>query len=162
MTELAKPEKVQLWTLEEAATFLNVSKETVRLRALDKTIPSCRIGRLVRFDPDLLRGWVRDQSSVQSGTTASQPEGDERRAPGADSAGETMILIEKGLTGYLLKRGDTGRWYLKYQPPTRKGWVWRSTKERSPASSASRARDPAASIGVSDRLSHLHHDARTA
>jgi excisionase family DNA binding protein len=46
----------------EAAVALGISPRLLRQLESRGQIPSCRIGRLVRYSPDALSDWVREQS----------------------------------------------------------------------------------------------------
>ena len=48
------------------AEFLNVSKSWVYQAAASGTLPSTRVGAALRFDPDVIRKWVRGETSAPS------------------------------------------------------------------------------------------------
>jgi excisionase family DNA binding protein len=53
----------QLWTVDHVAGFLGVSPKTVRKWQLNGAIPFIKLGgKLVRFDPDVIRLWVEGQT----------------------------------------------------------------------------------------------------
>lgn len=54
-------EKIQLMTIEEAATFLNLKVSKLRKDIFNKTIPHYKIGALIRFKKDELIKWVEDK-----------------------------------------------------------------------------------------------------
>jgi excisionase family DNA binding protein len=41
-----------LWTVDDAARYLQVSSRTIRRRIADRTLPVVRLGRVVRLHPD--------------------------------------------------------------------------------------------------------------
>jgi excisionase family DNA binding protein len=41
-----------LWTVDDLARYLRVSKRTITRRVADGSLPAVRTGRLVRFDPE--------------------------------------------------------------------------------------------------------------
>jgi excisionase family DNA binding protein len=45
-------------TVEEAADFLDLSRNTLYLAAREGRIPSFKVGALIRFDLDELRAWL--------------------------------------------------------------------------------------------------------
>ena len=45
-----------------AAKLLDISERMLRQLESRGQIPSCRIGRLVRYSPEALSDWVREQS----------------------------------------------------------------------------------------------------
>jgi excisionase family DNA binding protein len=48
----------RLLTLQEAAAFLGIGRNTLYLAAREGRIPSFKVGSLVRFDLDELRAWL--------------------------------------------------------------------------------------------------------
>lgn len=52
-----------LWDVGDVAAYLNVSRSSVRRRVEASEIPYVRIGNLLRFDPDTIREWVKQQHS---------------------------------------------------------------------------------------------------
>jgi excisionase family DNA binding protein len=48
-----------LWTANDVATFLRVSRSWVYHRAEAGELPCLRIGGLVRFDPEAIRAFAR-------------------------------------------------------------------------------------------------------
>ncbi|OGQ86255.1 MAG: hypothetical protein A2289_01930 [Deltaproteobacteria bacterium RIFOXYA12_FULL_58_15] len=48
-----------LWTVKEVAAFLQMSESWVSKRAADDSLPTIRIGRAVRFEPEAIRAWAR-------------------------------------------------------------------------------------------------------
>lgn len=54
-------EEERLWTVAEAAAYLNLSKSFVYQASLCGTLSCVRIGSRVRFDPATLRAWVRGE-----------------------------------------------------------------------------------------------------
>jgi excisionase family DNA binding protein len=53
-----------LWTVAEVAAFLKVSRSFVYQACAAKTIPHVRVGTALRFDPVVLRAWVRGEHAV--------------------------------------------------------------------------------------------------
>jgi excisionase family DNA binding protein len=47
-----------LLTVAQAAQFLNVTESGLRRMILERRIPSYRVGKLVRFDPDQLSAFL--------------------------------------------------------------------------------------------------------
>lgn len=52
----------RLMNLSEAAEFLHIDPDTLRSLARRGRVPAMKVGRQWRFDPTLLREWVREQS----------------------------------------------------------------------------------------------------
>jgi excisionase family DNA binding protein len=50
-----------LWTAVEVAAYLRASRSWVYQHAEDGTLPSMRIGGLLRFEPDAVRRWARGE-----------------------------------------------------------------------------------------------------
>jgi excisionase family DNA binding protein len=48
----------QLLTVEEVATFLHLSRKTVREYVRERGLPCVRFGNRLRFRPDALRAWL--------------------------------------------------------------------------------------------------------
>jgi excisionase family DNA binding protein len=48
----------RLWTTEEVARFLNVSKRWVEQKVAEGRIAHVRLGRLIRFDPKTVRAFA--------------------------------------------------------------------------------------------------------
>lgn len=53
----------KLMTLEEVASYLRVTKKTIYRLLERRTIPATRVGRLWRFDKDVIDAWLRQQST---------------------------------------------------------------------------------------------------
>ncbi|HUW08503.1 MAG TPA: helix-turn-helix domain-containing protein [Anaerolineae bacterium] len=51
-----------LMTLQQASEFLQIDPDTLRALSRRGRVPAMKIGRQWRFDPKLLRDWVREQS----------------------------------------------------------------------------------------------------
>ena len=51
----------RLWTLDDVAEYLQVKVSVVRYWTQTEGLPHIRIGRLLRFDPEDVREWVRDR-----------------------------------------------------------------------------------------------------
>ena len=52
----------KLLTYQQAAKILNISEPTLRRWVMERRIPFIKIGRLVRFDPDILMKWISEHS----------------------------------------------------------------------------------------------------
>lgn len=50
----------KLLTVQEAAQRLNLDASSVYRLCREQILPCVRIGRTVRFDQDVLEGWIRD------------------------------------------------------------------------------------------------------
>jgi excisionase family DNA binding protein len=50
-----------LWTVKDVAAYLKLSESWVNKRAADGTLPTLRIGRALRFEPDAIRAWMRGE-----------------------------------------------------------------------------------------------------
>ena len=51
----------RLWTAEQVAHYLGVSKSWVYRAATDGTLPALRLGGVVRFDAVDVRDWTKHQ-----------------------------------------------------------------------------------------------------
>jgi excisionase family DNA binding protein len=51
-----------MMTLQQAAEFLQTDPDTLRALARRGRVPAMKVGRQWRFDPALLREWIREQS----------------------------------------------------------------------------------------------------
>jgi len=58
-----------LWTVAEVAAFLRVSRSFVYQACAAKTMPHVRVGTALRFDPAVLRAWVRGEHCVSKVVT---------------------------------------------------------------------------------------------
>ncbi len=59
---MSKPkDKTQLLTPGDMAEMLGLARKTVIVMARDGRIPSVRIGRFVRFDPQEISRWIDRQ-----------------------------------------------------------------------------------------------------
>lgn len=58
----------RLLTLQEAAQFLGIGRNTLYVAAREGRIPSFKVGALVRFDVDELRAWLEANRPKQAGT----------------------------------------------------------------------------------------------
>jgi excisionase family DNA binding protein len=56
----------RLMTVEEAAEFLGVGRNTLYLAAREGRIPSFKVGALIRFDLDELRAWLDSNRPKQA------------------------------------------------------------------------------------------------
>jgi excisionase family DNA binding protein len=59
----------ELWTIDEAATYLGWTPTYVRRLSRAKRLPAIKLGREWRFDPDQLIRWVHSGQP----TAAEQP-----------------------------------------------------------------------------------------
>jgi hypothetical protein len=54
-----------LWSVEDTAAFLVVPVQTLYAWRKKRTgPPAARVGRHLRYDPDAVRAWVRDQTAA--------------------------------------------------------------------------------------------------
>lgn len=53
-----------LWDTDDVAAYLKVSRSTVRRRVEAMEIPYIRLGGLIRFEPDAVREWAREQAAA--------------------------------------------------------------------------------------------------
>jgi excisionase family DNA binding protein len=51
-----------IMTLQQAADFLQMDADTLRVLARKGRVPAMKIGRQWRFDSVLLREWIREES----------------------------------------------------------------------------------------------------
>jgi len=64
----------RLMNLSEAAEFLHIDPDTLRSLTRRGRVPAMKIGRQWRFDPAILREWIREQSLQTAGKeTECQP-----------------------------------------------------------------------------------------
>jgi len=74
----------RLMNLSEAAEFLHIDPDTLRSLTRRGRVPAMKIGRQWRFDPMLLREWVREQSFQSQGKPGgSKGPGRRRRLSGS-------------------------------------------------------------------------------
>ncbi|MGA7124091.1 MAG: helix-turn-helix domain-containing protein [Polyangiaceae bacterium] len=59
MTDGETPSPDVLWTVDDVARYLRVSRSWVYHRAEGGELPCLRIGGLLRFDPDAVRAFTR-------------------------------------------------------------------------------------------------------
>lgn len=59
-----------LWTVADVADYLRVSVSWVYKKAADGTLPTVRVGTMLRFDPDAVRTFARGVG-VQPNTTST-------------------------------------------------------------------------------------------
>jgi excisionase family DNA binding protein len=62
-----------LWTANDVASFLRVSRSWVYHRAEAGELPCLRIGGLVRFDPDAIRRFARGEKTFVASVVALRP-----------------------------------------------------------------------------------------
>ena len=53
----------QVLTLKEVATYLKVSKDTIKRHVKKGNIPCFKIGRNYRFDKDVIDAWLRGEKN---------------------------------------------------------------------------------------------------
>ena len=53
-----------LWDVHDVAGFLKLSASWVFKRAADGTLPTLRIGRSLRFNPEAIRAWVANSPTA--------------------------------------------------------------------------------------------------
>ncbi len=59
-----KTDTTHLWSVEDVAAFLRVPVETVyQWRKRKYGPPAARVGRHLRYDPEAVRAWFRDQAA---------------------------------------------------------------------------------------------------
>jgi excisionase family DNA binding protein len=55
----------KLWTVQDVSAYLRVPQETLyRWRKVKYGPPAARIGRHLRYEPDAVRSWVREQAAA--------------------------------------------------------------------------------------------------
>ena len=60
--EIPPPTCDRLWTTQEVAAFLGVPVKTLHRWRYDRIGPAAfRVGRHLRYDPDVVRRWLRDE-----------------------------------------------------------------------------------------------------
>lgn len=64
------PAAERLMNLSEAAQFLHIDPDTLRSLTRRGRVPAMKIGRQWRFDPGILREWVRRNSLQQTAESA--------------------------------------------------------------------------------------------
>ena len=52
----------QLWTYKDLSEHLKMSENTLRQYVMYRKIPFIKIGKSVRFDPDVMVEWIKDQT----------------------------------------------------------------------------------------------------
>ena len=53
-----------LWTVQDVASFLKVSRSWVYQRTERGALPCLRVGGLVRFEPSVIRAWARGERAA--------------------------------------------------------------------------------------------------
>ncbi|MFW6010833.1 MAG: helix-turn-helix transcriptional regulator [Gemmatimonadota bacterium] len=56
---MSEPTK-QLWKVKDVAAYLNLSEKAVYRRVERDTIPYLKMGESLRFDPDDIDDWLRE------------------------------------------------------------------------------------------------------
>ncbi|MEU1761004.1 MULTISPECIES: helix-turn-helix transcriptional regulator [Micromonospora] len=57
--------KDELWTVRDVSAYLRVPQETLyRWRKVKYGPPAARIGRHLRYEPEAVRAWVREQAAA--------------------------------------------------------------------------------------------------
>ncbi len=59
------PTAESLWTAEEVAGFLRVSRSWVYQKAASNEIPSLRFAGCLRFDPQAIRAWLLNPNGAR-------------------------------------------------------------------------------------------------
>ncbi|MFV2111080.1 helix-turn-helix domain-containing protein [Salinispora arenicola] len=55
----------ELWTIRDVSAYLRVPAETLyRWRKVKYGPPAARVGRHLRYEPDTVRAWVREQAAA--------------------------------------------------------------------------------------------------
>ncbi len=55
----------ELWTVQDVSAYLRVPQETLyRWRKVKYGPPAARVGRHLRYEPDAVRSWVREQAAA--------------------------------------------------------------------------------------------------
>lgn len=62
--QMARPAIESLWSVVEIARYLGVSTKGAYRLAERGAIPCVKIGGRLRFDPDEVRAWVRQQHTI--------------------------------------------------------------------------------------------------
>ena len=52
----------RLWGVEEMAIFLGIARTTLYAMVSQKRVPHIKVGRLVKFDPKSIEGWLKQHS----------------------------------------------------------------------------------------------------
>jgi excisionase family DNA binding protein len=66
----SSPVENAIMTIGEVADYLKVTERTIYRLAGAKQIPAFKVGGSWRFSKADIDGWIRDQSSIESGTAA--------------------------------------------------------------------------------------------
>ncbi|MFI5484701.1 helix-turn-helix domain-containing protein [Micromonospora echinaurantiaca] len=54
-----------MWTIRDVSAYLRVPAETLyRWRKVKYGPPAARVGRHLRYEPDSVRAWVREQAAA--------------------------------------------------------------------------------------------------
>ncbi|ATO17108.1 MULTISPECIES: helix-turn-helix domain-containing protein [Micromonospora] len=57
--------KDELWTVRDVSAYLRVPQETLyRWRKVKYGPPAARVGRHLRYEPEAVRAWVREQAAA--------------------------------------------------------------------------------------------------
>ncbi|MFD6770953.1 helix-turn-helix domain-containing protein [Micromonospora chalcea] len=57
--------KDELWTVQDVSAYLRVPQETLyRWRKVKYGPPAARVGRHLRYEPEAVRAWVREQAAA--------------------------------------------------------------------------------------------------
>jgi len=55
----------ELWTIRDVSVYLRVPAETLyRWRKVKYGPPAARVGRHLRYEPEAVRAWVREQAAA--------------------------------------------------------------------------------------------------
>ena len=52
-----------LWTVEDVAGYLRLEPETIRVMAREEKIPAIKVGRVWRFNKNILKAWLMQQEA---------------------------------------------------------------------------------------------------
>ena len=52
----------KLLSVKDAATYLNISPHTLYTMVSQRRIPYAKVGRLVKFDQEVLNTWIKQQT----------------------------------------------------------------------------------------------------
>jgi len=70
-----------MMNVEEAASYMDVTPETIRVLARQKRIPAAKVGKLWRFNKDDLNQFIRGQYQHETRTIISGESPEQRGVP---------------------------------------------------------------------------------
>lgn len=82
-----------MMNVEEAASYMDVTPETIRVLARQKRIPAAKVGKLWRFDRDDLNQFIRGQYQHDTRTTTAPGSGPEQVQQRGISDGLAIQLV---------------------------------------------------------------------